>query len=76
MNSISFWIGQGLGIIAILLGFLSFQMRTQKQLLFMQTTTSIVFCLHYLLIGAFSGMALNIICIFRNIIYHYRSEGY
>ncbi len=67
-------IGQILGGIAIALGFLSYQMKTQKRLLMMQSATSLVFCLHYLLIGATSGMAMNIICIFRNLAYFYRNQ--
>ena len=70
----SYIIGQILGVVAIALGFLSYQMKTQKQLLMMQTATSLVFCLHYLLIGAPSGMAMNVICIFRNLAYFYRNK--
>ncbi|MBE6608880.1 MAG: YgjV family protein [Ruminococcaceae bacterium] len=74
MEEIIYIAGQGLGIVAIALGFLSYQMHTQKQLLLMQTATAIVFCLHYLMIGAISGMALNIVNIFRNVVYYYRNQ--
>ena len=67
-------IGQIFGGVAVLLGFLSFQMKTQKQLLLMQTLTGAVFCLHYGLIGATVGMVLNIIGILRNACYFYRNE--
>ena len=67
-------IGQILGGVAVLLGFLSYQMKTQKQLLLMQTLTGAVFCLHYGLIGATVGMVLNIIGILRNACYFYRNE--
>ena len=68
------FIGQIFGGVAVLLGFLSFQMKTQKQLLLMQTITGAVFCLHYGLIGATVGMVLNIIGIVRNACYFYRNE--
>ena len=67
-------IGQILGGVAVLLGFLSYQMKTQKQLLFMQTLTGAVFCVHYALIGAAVGMVLNLIGILRNLCYSYRNE--
>jgi len=74
MDQIIFIIGQILGFVAIILGFLSYQMKTQQKLLIVQTATIIVFCLHYLMIGAISGMAMNCICIFRNIAYYYRNK--
>lgn len=74
MEQILYIIGQILGIAAIVLGFVSYQMKTQKQLLVMQTATCIVFCLHYLLIGAISGMALNSVCAVRNIVYYFRNK--
>ena len=66
-----FWyiLGQILGIVAIALGFISYQVKTKRGLLLLQSLTSLVFCIHYGLIGAFSGMAMNSIGIFRNVVY-------
>ena len=66
-------IAQALGIVAVVLGFFCFQMRTQKSLLIVQTATVGVFCVHYLMIGATSGMVLNLIGIARNLAY-YRAD--
>ena len=66
-------LGQILGFVAIALGILSYQMRTQKNLLLLQLTNSIIFCLHYLLIGAISGMALNMVGVTRNIVFFRRN---
>ena len=74
INEILFIIGQILGIIAILLGFVTYQMKTQKQLLICQTAVSLVFCVHYLLIGATTGMAMNIVNVVRNFVYSRRNE--
>ncbi len=49
-------------------------MRTQKQLLVLQTITGAVFGVHYWLVGATAGMALNFIVILRNISYYYRNQ--
>ena len=68
-NNIVYIIGQGLGVVAIALGFLSYQLKTREALVFAQFATAVCFVLHYLMIGAYSGMALNIIAVIRNFIY-------
>ena len=73
-NGAAWFIGQILGIIAIILGFISYQVKTQKQLLFMQTSVAAVFGVHYLLIGAYSGMAMNAVGIVRNLVYNGRNQ--
>ncbi len=70
MESVVYIIGQALGIVAIALGFLSYQMKTRESLVFAQFATAICFVLHYLMIGAYSGMALNIISVIRNFTYY------
>lgn len=72
VGSIPYIIGQIFGIVAIILGFVSYQLKTQKQVLFCQAVVGGVFLLHYALIGAVSGMAMNIISLIRNIIYAVR----
>ena len=67
-------IGQLMGLVAVVLGFVSFQMRTQKQLLVVQTATTIAFCIHYYLIGATSGMMLNLLGIARNLAYYHKDK--
>ena len=67
-------IGQVFGILAIILGFISYQMKTQRQILFMQSSVAVVFCVHYCLIGGFSAMAMNGVNIVRNIFYDRRTR--
>lgn len=67
-------IGQALGIFAVLLGFISFQARTRKMLLLTQCAISVVFIAHYLLIGATSGLAMNIVSLGRNLTYYYQEK--
>lgn len=75
MDKLLFIIGQIFGLIAIALGFLSYQMKTQKQLLICQTAVSLVFCIHYLLIGATTAMAMNVVNVIRNIFYYKRNQS-
>lgn len=71
---ISVIVGQMMGLVAVILGFVSFQMRTQKQLLVVQTATTIAFCIHYYLIGATSGLMLNLLGIARNLAYYHKDK--
>ena len=73
-NGIAWMVGQGFGILAIILGFISYQLKTQRQLLLIQSTVAVVFCIHYFLIGAYSGMAMNAVNIIRNVAYDYRTQ--
>lgn len=67
-------LGQALGILAVILGFVSYQMDTRKKILFVQLATAVTFCLHYFLIGAVSGLVMNILSVFRNLAYYYRDR--
>lgn len=67
-------IGQGFGIVAIVLGFISYQLKTRRQLIYMQSAVAVVFCIHYFLIGAYPAMAMNFVNIIRNFAYDYRTE--
>lgn len=63
-------IGQIFGMIAVVLGFLIYQVKSKKQILIVQIITSAVFCVHYSLLGATSGFVLNAIGFVRSIIYY------
>lgn len=68
--------GQVLGVVAIALGVLSYQMKTRRGLVTVQLLTTITFVIHYFLIGAWSGMALNAVSTLRNIIFmHIEKRG-
>ena len=60
---------QALGVIGFVLTFISYQSKKPRTLLLLQTVSTAIFVLHYHLIGASSGMLLNIVCIIRNIVY-------
>lgn len=66
--------GHLIGGIAILLFFLSYQVSEKKKLLVVQTVGTALFCIQYILIGAYSGFALNIVCVIRNILFYYRDK--
>lgn len=67
-------IGQAFGVIAVILGFITYQMKSPKALLVVNMITCAVFCVHYLLIGAISGFALNAVGMLRNVVYTNRHK--
>ena len=59
--------GQILGIVATLIITSAYQANTKKGLLMIQTPGIAVLCVSYLLLGASSGFALNLVCVLRNL---------
>ena len=74
LEDILYYIGQGLGIVAVALGFISFQMKTPKRILAFQITVAFVFAAHYLFIGAPGAAALNLLAAFNNVLYFFRAK--
>ncbi|MBR4960713.1 MAG: YgjV family protein [Clostridia bacterium] len=71
-----FIIGQILGLVALAFTALSYQTESSKKLLVLQTIATALFSIHYFLIGAASGLALNILAIVRNLIYYNRDKKF
>ncbi|MBQ8210814.1 MAG: YgjV family protein [Clostridia bacterium] len=67
-------IGHCLGFISTGLFFYSYQRSKKRKLLIIQTVATALSCVQYLLIGAFSGFALNAVCIIRNFVYYFRDK--
>jgi hypothetical protein len=74
MREIIYYIGQGLSVVGILLGFLIYQVRSQRALLIVHIITSAVFSAHYGMIGAWTGMAMNALGLVRDIALFYRNQ--
>ena len=62
-------VAQILGVIAVIFTFLSYQGKTQRKLIIVQSIATVVFSVHYLMLGAIAGAVLNLVCIGRNFIY-------
>jgi len=74
LDDILYYTGQFLGIVAVILGFVSFQMKTPKRILACQITVAFLFAAHYLLIGAFDAAPLNLLAALSNILYYFRAK--
>ena len=69
-------IGQILGFVAVVLGFISYQVKTDKQLLFVHLLTCAVFSVHYYLLGAIPAAILNAVGVVRNIVYFNKDRSF
>ncbi len=75
MNAIEV-IANVIGVLAIALGFLSYQTKSRKGVLALQTLTTVTFTVHYLLLGAYSGMVMNVVGIARNVFYYNKEKKF
>ena len=73
-DDIIYIIGQALGIVAVILGLLCFQMKNAKGILVFQITIASVFALHYLCLGAYTAVAVNVLAAFQNVCYYFRNK--
>ena len=67
-------LSHAMGVVAIILGFVSFQMHRRKALLIVQIATTLAFCAHYGLIGAWTGLGLNMLGAVRNLAYYHKDR--
>ena len=67
-------IGQLLGIVAVVLGFVCFQMKSPRGILSFQIIVAFVFSAHYLLIGAYTAVALNLLAAVQCVFYYIRNR--
>ncbi len=68
-------IGQIFGIVPIVLGFISFQAKTSRGIIFWQLTTTLCFALHYVMIGAWAGVAINLLAAVMGVAYYFRDKA-
>lgn len=67
-------VGQLFGGLAVVLGFVTYQVKSAKNIIWVQMATALVFCIHYVLIGAISACALNAVVVVRNLVYANRDK--
>ncbi len=58
---------QAVGVIGILMSILSFQCRRHSAILTFKTLNEVFFAIQYALLGAYSGLAMNIVGCVRNV---------
>jgi len=68
------YIIQGIGFIGLIFAIVSFQKDTNKGILLFQSLASVTFAVHFLLLGAYTGAAMNLLGTIRNMIFYNRES--
>ena len=69
-------IAQLVGIVAVATFLLSYQLKKRKNIIFMNATSSVLYVLQYILLGAFEGAALDIMSAFASIVAHNKDRKF
>jgi len=62
-------IGQLIGVVATVLCFMIYQQKSRKRILFVKMLADITWLMHYLLLSAYSGVAICVVSITRAIVF-------
>lgn len=71
---LTYAVAQFIGFVAMACGIISFQSKKRTSILLFQTTSNLLWVVHYLLLGAFSAVVANAIGILRNLVYMQRGK--
>ena len=70
MENIGFWIIQFIGLLAWLLILLSYYRKNTNKILVFQIISTVLWCVHYYLLGAYSGLFICIFEVIRDSLYY------
>lgn len=65
-----FWIVQGIGILAWLVLLISYYREDTNKILIFQTIATALYCVHYYLLGAYSGLFICVFEVIRDFLYY------
>lgn len=69
-----FIIAQIIGGFALLLSIISFQQKNRSKILLVQIFSTIFYSLHFFLLTAFTGAAMNLITVFRSYVFYHKDN--
>lgn len=67
-------IAQIIGLVAMAFSFITYQMKSNRGVMVMLSLATTLFCIHYSILGATTGLVLNIVGIVRNICYYFKDK--
>lgn len=67
-------IGQIIGFIAMAIIVISYQQKSHKNILSFQMVSGLLFTVHYILLGAYTGAIMNLLGAFRSLVYANRGK--
>ena len=68
--------GQSIGIVAVVISFLTYQMKSKRGIMAMLSGATVFFCVHYACLGAPVGVVLNAVGIVRNMCYYHSDKKF
>ena len=69
-----FYIAQAVGIVGLIFAVISFQKNNNKGILLFQVMAALTFFIHFTLLGAYTGAAMNLIGAARNLVFYNREK--
>lgn len=72
----TFWIGQAFSILAVIISFISYQMKTSRGILVALSLATLMSCIAYAILGRDGGLWLNVVCIIRNVCYYFKDKRF
>ncbi len=69
-------IGQIVGFIAMAIIVISYQQKTHKNILLFQMVSGLLFTVHFLLLGAYTGAIMNLLGALRSLVYSNREKKF
>ena len=70
-----FWIGQGIGFVGVIISFIIFQQKNKNKMILCKLLSDVIWALHYGFIGAYSGMAVALVNIPREVVYYCQNKN-
>ena len=70
MSNLEFWMVQLIGIIAWLLIVFSYYRKNTDKILYFQIISTILWCIHFFLLGAYSGLFICVFEVIRDSLYY------
>lgn len=68
-------IGQIISVVAVIITFITYQMKSSTQIFVTNAIATAVSCIAYALLGGTTALGLNIMCVVRNICYMYKDKN-
>ncbi|MEE0945668.1 MAG: YgjV family protein [Acutalibacteraceae bacterium] len=75
MEEIIYILGQALGFVAVILGFVNYQVKTREQVLYVHIATTIVFAIHFLCLKEYATAVMQLVGTTRNIVFYNKGKN-
>ena len=70
----AFWIGQAIGVIAMVESFVIYQVTDRKKMVVLKLLDDVLWVIHFILIGGYTAMLTTGIAVFREIIFYFKGN--